>query len=177
MKLNRQNKLLIAGFFIALYLCYAFAFSNTLEYYSSYTTGKKLADGNANNPAYLKQLALKEQLLAKTLAAFTGATDASFQNELLKQLTALGNRHGLKIIDFKEPHIFVKDDIRASSYVFSLQGSFNGILLAVNGLENDPSLGYIKNITFTKKKNYKTNIDYLTAEVILQKNESAKGKK
>lgn len=172
MKLNRKNKILLVGAVIALYICYEFAFSNTLEYYSTYKSQKAIIGNNLNDPEYLKKLILKERLLNETLIQYAGSTDNSFQNELLKQLSALASRNSLRIIDFKEPHIATDKDIRISSYIFSLEGSFNGILLLINKLENNPSLGYIKNIDFIKKKNYKTNMDYLTAEVILQKSES-----
>lgn len=177
MKLNRRNKMLLAGAVLALYISYEFAFANTLEYYSSYTSQKEITTGELNDSGYLKKLVLKEKMLNEALSQYTGVTDASFQNELLKQLSVLAAGNSLKIIDFKEPHVSTEKDMRISSYVFSLEGSFNGILLLINKLENNPSLGYIKNVAFIKKKNYKTNTHYLTAEVILQKSESVRNKK
>jgi len=174
MKLNKKNRVLLLGFCIVLYICYAFAFSNTWEYYDQYTTQRELTNTSLNDPAYLQSLLQKEKQLDKVLSQYSNTTNASFQNELLRQLSILSSRDMLKIVDFKEPHTFVEKNIRTNSYVFSLQGSFNGILLLINSLENNPSLGYIKNITFTKKKNYRTGEDYLAAEVILQKSETVK---
>lgn len=172
MKLNRKNKILLGGAVLALYVCYEFAFSNTLKYYGNYMAQKEITGNNLNDPEYLKKLVLKEKILNTTLVRYSGGTDNSFQNELLKQLSVLAARNALRIVDFKEPHISTDKDIKISSYIFSIEGSFNGMLLLLNNLENSPSLGYIKNISFIKKRNYKTNIDYLTAEVILQKSES-----
>lgn len=172
MKLDKNNKLLIIGFCLALYICYIFAFSNTMEYYSQYQAQKELMDSNLNDPGQLKNLLLKEQQIDEKLLQYSAITGVSFQNELLKQLSVLCERHALKIIDFKEPHIFAEKNIKTYSYVFSLQGGFNSILLLINTIENNRSLGYIKNITFIKNKNYKTGKDYLTAEVILQKSET-----
>jgi len=174
MKLNQKNKVLIFGFALALYLCYAFAFSNTLDYYNKYSTQKELIASNINDPAVLQQLIAKEQQFDKILSQYTITASVSFQNELLKKLTQASNKYELKIIDFKEPHLFIEKDIKTYSYIFALEGSFNGMLLLLNNIENNTSLGYIKHITFTKKRNYKTNADYLVAEVILQKNESVK---
>ena len=98
--------------------------------------------------------------------------EESFQNELLKQLTNLSIRNNLKITNFKEPHISIDNKVQISSYVFSLEGSFNGILLSINSIENNPSLGSVKHISFIKKKDYKKNADYLVAEVILQRTNS-----
>ena len=98
--------------------------------------------------------------------------DESFQNELLKQLTNLSIKNNLKIVDFKEPHISFDDKVQTLSYIFSLEGSFNGILLSINSIENNPSLGSVEHISFIKKKDYKKNTDYLVAEVILQRTKS-----
>ena len=174
MKLNRKNKILIFGFFITLYLCYAFAFSNTIEYYHQYKSQKELIDANLNDPAIMQQLIAKEKQLTKILGQYSTADKESFQNDLLKQLSVLSNKYNIKIVDFKEPHVYTDKNIKSYSYSFSLEGSFNGMLLLVNNLENNASLGYIKHISFIKKKNYKTNSDYLTGEIILQKNQSLK---
>lgn len=174
MRLNRKNKLLLIGFLLILYICYAFAFSNTFDYYKEYQSQKEIATNNINDPIMLQKLVQKERQLNELLSQYTTGTGNSFQNELLKQLTSLSNQNTLRIIDFKEPHIIIDKGIKTFSYVFSLEGSFNGMLLLINAIENNPSLGYIKHITFTKKRNYKTNTDYLTSEIILQKNESPK---
>jgi len=166
--------MLLLGLAIALYLCYAFAFSKTLNYYHQYTDQKEVAANNFNDPAVLQQLMLKEKQLNKVLQHYSINTDASFQNELLKQLSILSGKYNLKITDFKEPHVFTDKGIKTSSYIFSVEGSFNGILLLINTIENKLALGNIKHISFLKKKNFKTNTDYLVAEVILQKSETIK---
>lgn len=174
MKLNRQNKLLIFGFAVMLYLCYTFAFSNTVDYYNRYTSQRELVASNVNDPAVTRLLIQKEKQVDNVLKQYASHGSASFQNELLKELSYLSNTYSLKITDFKEPHTIVKDDVKTFSYAFTLEGSFNGILLLLNKVENNASLGYMKHIAFVKKRNYKTNTDYLTAEVILQKNETIK---
>jgi len=176
MKLNRKNKLFLAGLIITLYICYSFAFSNTLQYYRQYSAQKEVAEAKLNNPALLKNLVQKENQLDQILNQYTSASGTSFQNELLTELALLSKKYHLKISDFKEPHVFVEKDLRVSSYIFSVEGSFNEILLAINSIENKASLGFVKHITFTKKMDYKTNSTYLVAEVILQKSESTKNR-
>lgn len=174
MKFNRKNKILVLGLLSGLYICYAFAISNTIEYYKQYKSQKELIENSYNNPAVVKQLIQKEKDLNNVLNRYTTKTGAAFQNELLKKLTNLSNKDNLKIIDFKEPHLFVDKNTRTTSYIFSLEGSFNGMLLLINSIENNPILGSVRHMTFIKKRNYKTNTDYLTSEIILQKNESLK---
>lgn len=176
MKLNRKNKLLVIGFFLSLYVCYVFAFSNTFDYYKEYQSQKEIANNNVNNPVVLQKLIQKEKQLNDLLNQYNTVTGNSFQNELLKQLTFLSKQNALRIIDFKEPHVITEKGIKTSSYIFSLEGSFNGMLLLINNIENNPSFGYVKHIMFTKKRNYKTNTDYLISEIVLQKSESIKNK-
>lgn len=172
MKLNKKNKGLLLGFFIALLLCYKFAISNTLSYYKQYHSQKELAENNYNSPEVLNQLVRKEKQLNAFLKGYQEAAGDSFQNNLLKQISILSKKYNLKISDFKEPHIFLENNTKTLSYSFSLEGSFNGTLLLINKLENTPSLGFVRHISFTKKRNYKKNTDYLVTEIILQKSES-----
>jgi len=174
MKLSKKNKLLVAGFIFTLYICYAFAIANTLGYYKEYSSQKELTENNVSSPATLKALVQKEKQLNNLLSKYNSADGDSFQNELLKHLSRLSKKNGLKIIGFKEPHVYPEKELKITSYSFSLEGSFNGILLLVNSIENNPSLGKVIHIAFVKKRNYKTNSDYLTAEIILQKTETIK---
>lgn len=170
MRLNRKNKLLLLGFLLALYICYSFAISNTIGYYNEYQLkSEKIAENN-NAPKLAYQLQQKEKQLDVLLSRYSIHASESFQSDLLKQLTAYTDSYNLKIIDFKEPHIVAERDFATTSYIFSLEGSFNGCLALLNKMENNPSLGSIKHLNFAKKRNYKTNVDQLFVEVIMQKN-------
>lgn len=176
MKLSKRNKLLVAGSIVALYLCYTFAISNTIIYYQKYKGQKEIINLNSSNPALYKKLHTKNRQLDTQLNNYLSRSDSSFQNELLSHLTALSEKHNLTILDFQEPHSALVNDLRVKSYRFSLQGSFNEILLALNTIENNPVLGYVQHISFLKKKNYKNNTYFLTAEVLLQRTETEKNK-
>jgi hypothetical protein len=170
MRLNKKNKLLLLGFLVALYICYSFAISNTINYYKEYHSKNEMITDNNTTPKLAHQLRLKEKQLDLLLSRYNITASESFQNDLLKQLTAYGDSYHLKIIDFKEPHSIIEKDITTTSYIFSLEGSFNGCLALLNKMENNTTLGSIKHINFTKKRNFKTNADQLFVEVIMQKN-------
>lgn len=170
MWLNRKNKLLLFGFLAVLYICYSFAISHTIDYYNEYhLKNEKIADNN-NAPKLVHQLRQKEKQLDELLSHYEIHASESFQSDLLKQLTAYSDVYNLKIIDFKEPHVIIEKDFATTSYIFSIEGSFNDCLALLNKMENNPSLGSIKHLNFTKKRNYKTNADQLFVEVIVQKN-------
>ncbi|KFF02614.1 hypothetical protein [Flavobacterium reichenbachii] len=170
MNLNRTNKLLLVGFCIVLYICYSFAISNTIMYYTQYKKKQQEIATDSSMPKLTMQLVQKEKQLDEILSNYDINISESFQNDLLKQLTLYSNNYSLKIVDFKEPHIVSQKGFTVTSYTFSLEGSFNGCLALINQVENNPMLGNIKHLNFSKKRNYKTNTDQLFLEVVMQKN-------
>lgn len=173
MTLNKKNKLLLVGFVIVLYICYSFAISNTVNYYKEYQTKQQEIAADSNMPKLVGQLIQKEKQLEQILSQYDVDVSDSFQNDLLKQLTSYSDSYKLKIVDFQEPHTISQKGFTTTSYIFSLEGSFNGCLAVLNKVENNPALGNIKHLNFIKKRNYKTNTDQLFVEVIMQKNKGA----
>lgn len=170
MKLDKKNKLLLLGFLVVLYVCYSFAISNTVNYYKEYKNKQEQIAADSNMPKLVGQLIQKEKQLDQVLSKYDVNISESFQNDLLKQLTSYSDGYHLKIVDFQEPHIISEKGFTTTSYIFSLEGSFNGCLAVLNKVENNPALGTIRHLNFVKKKNYKTNTDQLFVEVIMQKN-------
>ncbi|WP_374175215.1 hypothetical protein [Flavobacterium tructae] len=170
MKLNKKNKLLIVGFLLVLYFSYSLAISNTLHYYREYQIKQEQIAADSNMPRLVGQMAQKEKQLDQALTKYDVSVSESFQNDLLKQLTSYSDSYKLKITDFQEPHAVMQKGFTVTSYIFSLEGSFNGCLALLNKVENNPALGTIRHLNFIKKKNYKTNTDELFVEVIMQKN-------
>lgn len=170
MKLDKKNKLLLVGFLLVLYICYSFAISNTINYYKEYKTKQDEVAADSNMPKLVGQLIQKEKQLDYVLSLYDVNISESFQNDLLKQLTSYCGSYKLKIVDFQEPHTVSQKGFTVTSYIFSLEGSFNGCLAVLNKVENNQALGIIRHLNFVKKKNYKTNTDELFVQVIMQKN-------
>lgn len=170
MKLNKKNKLLVIGFVLILYVSYSFAISNTITYYKEYKEKEEQIADDSNMPHLVGQLIRKEKQLDQVLAHYEINRSDSFQNDLLKQLSSYSNTYNLKITDFQEPHIATQKGFTVTSYLFTLEGSFNGSLALLNQMENNPALGAVKHLNFTKRKNYKTNTNQLFVEVIMQTN-------
>lgn len=169
MNLDKRNKLFIVGFCVLLYICYSFAIANTIKYYSEYQSKQDEIAVDSDMPKLVAKLIQKEKQLDQILSHYDINASESFQNDLLKQLTLYTADHHLKIVDFKEPHIFSNKGFTTTSYIFSLEGPFNACLSVLNKVENNPALGNIKHINFVKRKNFKTNNDELFVEIIMQK--------
>jgi len=142
-------------------------------YYNEYHSKNEMITDNSITPKLAHQLRQKEKQLDLVLSQYNITTSESFQNDLLKQLNTYSDTYHLKITDFKEPQITTEKGFVVTSYIFSLEGSFNGCLALLNKIENNPTLGSIKHLNFTKKRNYKTNMDQLFIEVIMQKSQGA----
>ena len=171
MQLNRKNKLLLFGFLVVLYFSYSFAISKTIFYYNQYQSQSEQLNTIENSPKTLSLLKFKERQIDKWLL-LNNSSSNSFQNELLKELTTYSENHDLKIIDFVEPHKFSDNGSTVTSYSFAVEGSFNGVLALINRIENKSNLGVITHINSVKNINFKTNQDYLTTTIIIQKSEA-----
>ncbi len=168
MKLNKKNRILLVGFIVSLYLCYSLALSKTMFYRNEYLSHQEIGVNNNRIPKILAQLKYKENQIDKWLSE-NNTISSNFQNELLKQLNQYSNLYKLKIVDFKVPHAYTEKNNTINSYSFSIEGSFNHVLLLLNKMENTQNLGQIKHIYTQKKTNFKTNQDYLITTVIIQK--------
>lgn len=169
MLLNKKNKLLLLGFILSLHICYSFAFSNTLSYYKEYKAKIDSLINLDNTTTDLPQLQSKEKQLDLLLTKNKLSGNDFFQNELLKSINSNAIKYQLKIIDFKEPHSFTENNQIIVSYPFTLKGSYNGTMALLNSMENNRTFGIIKHLNFIKKKNYKTNVDELLTEIILER--------
>lgn len=169
MRLDKKNKVLLLGLLFALYISYAFAVSNTIEYYKEYKAKQEILTSENNIPQLLNQLVQKEKQLDKFVSHSDSSISQSFQNNLLRQLNAYSESYSLKIIDFQQPHTVQEKGVTTLSYIFTLEGTFNGCLAVINKIENNPAMGNIQHINFKKTKNYKTNTEELKVEIIMQK--------
>ena len=169
MRLDKKNKVLLLGLLFALYISYAFAVSNTIEYYKEYKAKQEILSSEKNIPKLVNQLVQKEKQLDKFVSHSDSSISQSFQNNLLRQLNAYSESYSLKIIDFQQPHTVQEKGVTTLSYIFTLEGTFNGCLAVINKIENNPTMGNIQHINFKKTKNYKTNTEELKVEIIMQK--------
>lgn len=167
MKLNKKNKFFLLGFLIAIYICYSFAVSNTIDIYKQYQSQNEVLMNNDYSSNTLKTLFVKEKQLDILLSKKRSAAHESSQNEILKLLNIYANKYNLKIIDFNEPHSLQVKDKNKTSYLFTLQGSYNGCVSLLNKIETS-HIGVIKHVSFNKKRNYKSNTDELFVEIVLE---------
>ena len=167
--LTKKNKniLLIAGFVLALFFCYKLAISKTINQVQEYDRLKEQQILFKNTPKKLTLLKKKEVYYDSILNKFE-FNGSSIQNNLLKTINAFATSNNLKVISFLEPHILFTDDLTIKTYEFVVQGDFNDINHLIHQLEQMTKFGEVINLHFEKKKNYRTDKQYLQARVLLK---------
>lgn len=162
-----KNMLLVAGFILAIILCYSLAFSKTYRLKRTYDELIKEESFYKDAPKTLSVLKQKERYYDSLLIKYR-LNDSSIQNTLLKTINEFATENNLKVISFLEPHYFTDQDLIIKSYQFILEGDYNAIINFVHQLEQKTKFGEIINVHFEKKKNFRTGRDYLQAEIFLR---------
>lgn len=162
-----KNIFLLSGFLLMLFLCWQFAFSKTYALKKEYSTLIQQQKLYQNMPQTLAMLKEKKMYFDSILKNHH-LTEGSIQSNLLKTITAFSQKHQLKLVNFLEPHSYQKKALTVKTYRFVLEGSFSNMLKLIYHLEQVTKYGEIINLHFEKKENFRTNVDYLVARVLLQ---------
>ncbi|UGU18138.1 hypothetical protein LS482_09685 [Sinomicrobium kalidii] len=167
MTARNKNIAAVAGFILALILCYVLAISNTIRTKREYNTLKAEEALFNNIPGQLSVLNEKNAYYDSLLRKFRiGGT--SMQHNLLKAVNRNAEELDLKVIAFNEPHIFEKDGLQVHTYNLTVEGGFNDILAFVYRLEQQTGYGEVVNLYLEKKKNFRTGKEYLQAQLLIR---------
>ncbi|WP_298341110.1 hypothetical protein [uncultured Algibacter sp.] len=162
-----KNILLVIGFISTLFLCYKLAISKTLSLKKEFNNLALQETLFENAPKQVSLLKQKEEYYNKVLDKYQ-LNGSSVQNNLLKTINRYSDSTNLKVVNFLEPHIIIKNDLKINTYQFTLEGDFNAILKLIYKLEQKTKFGEIINLHFEKKKNFRSGKSYLQASVLLK---------
>jgi len=165
---KQKNIALLVGFALALLFSYQFAIKKTIQAkkgLNDLLEEKSEFNKSQNQISYLQS---QNKYLDSILKSNQIAIDVSFQQVILNKVSNYVNNNNLKIVAFNAPHTFNNKQRSITTYELEVSGSFNQLLSFVNYFENQ-RLGNIISIIFEKKKNYKSNKNYLTTKIFLEK--------
>nr|WP_321232938.1 hypothetical protein [uncultured Psychroserpens sp.] len=162
-----KNIILVCAFLLLVCLAYKFAFSNTIQAKKEYKALKTEAVAFDNMPMQLSSLKQKEKYYDSLLTQYQ-LKGNSIQNTILKTINSYADSSNLKVSDFIEPHQIQQNDLKISTYQFTLEGNYNAIIGLIHNLEQNTKFGEIINLDFKKKKNYKTGKYFLQAHILLK---------
>jgi len=169
MKPRTKNILLIASFLCVLFLGYKLAISKTIALKREYNRLSAQETLYENIPKQLSFLHSKENYYDSILQKYK-LNETSLQNNLLKSLNVMSDSLNFKVIKFNEPHTFSSGSGQTqNTYHFSLEGGFESVLTCIYQLEQHYKFGEITHVQFLKQKNYRTQKDYLQAEIFIQR--------
>lgn len=172
MSLKQKNIALLVGLILVFFICYKIPIKQTSVAKKEYKELLKQEQLFANVPQQLARLNKEQLYLDSVLTKYQFATDKSFQSNLLVAITSFSKEHKLKVVTFEEPHYFKREAVTLTTFSFSVSGSFNNTLSLLHELEQIKKLGIIHSVNFEKKKNYRTNKDYLETNFLLQRIEN-----
>ncbi len=168
MKLKQRNILLSVGFIVMLWLSYQLSFSKTIRLKKQVVALKKEAAIFDNISQNLLDLKQQNSYYDSILVSKKISVETSFQNNLLTTINTVTDSTNIDVVSFLQPHVFDIDDTRTNTYFFSLKGNFLEITQLLYTLEHKYKLGKIVSVNYSKKKNYRRNLDYLECAVLLQ---------
>ncbi len=162
-----KNILLLCGFMVTLFLCYQLAISKTISLKRNYEDLKTQELLFSNTPKQISILKQKQHYYDSILSS-NKIKGNSVQNNLLEAVNTFAKNNEVKIVSFVEPHLIRQNDLKISTYQFSLEGNYNNLIELVHKLEQETRFGEIINLHFEKKKNFRTNSFYLRVNVLLK---------
>ncbi len=170
MEQRTKNILLIAGLLCVLFIAYQYGFAKTFAVSRELNDLENQKEEYQSAPLQLAALTKKEQQLDAVLAK-NNVEGSSLQQNLLKTLNTLSDTTNVKVVAFEEPHQFIDEatNKRTTTYDFTLQGGYKGLLGIMHTLEQKYSFGNVVQVGFEKKKNFRTGKRYLQCRVLLQR--------
>jgi len=170
MNLKQRNSMLLLGFFLLLWVAYFFAFSKTIQAIQQYRKLKHQDELFTSASQNLNNLKQQVTYYNSLLSKYQISSKSSYQNNLLNTLNEYSKAHKLKIINFKDPIRFqLNNSTIQKTYIFTVESNYNSIVNLIYKLEQYHNFGEIVSVNFDKKKNYKTNLEYLQCEIYLQR--------
>jgi hypothetical protein len=166
MALDKRNKALLVGILLLLVASYYLAIDKTFAVRKQYQVLNKEVGQFSNLPQKLGMLEQQEVYYDSILTSMD-LKDTSFQNTLLKALNQEAEKQQVQVMDFNRPHTYVEGDTRYDTYQFVLKGSFTQILQVLHALEQKGNYGELGHVNFEKKKDYRSQKEYLEATVFL----------
>ncbi|MDC6390960.1 hypothetical protein PP182_19900 [Maribacter sp. PR1] len=166
MFLDKRNKLLLGGILLLLVASYYLAIDKTFAVRRQYIDLSQEVGQFSNLPQKLGMLEQQEVYYDSILTSMD-IKDTSFQNTLLKALNQEAEKLEVKVMDFNRPHTYLEGDTQYETYQFALRGSFSHILKVLYTLERKGNYGELVHVNFEKKKDYRSQKEYLEAKVFM----------
>ncbi|MFA5297470.1 MAG: hypothetical protein WC389_04605 [Lutibacter sp.] len=170
MNLKQKNTILLASFLLLVWIAYVFSFSKTIEAMQNFYILKQENELFMSASQNIDNLKQQVNYYHAKLNEYQISSKSSFQNNLLNTLNDSYQKNHLKIISFKDPHHFqIDNNAVQETYTFTVESDYSSVINLIYSLEKNHKYGKIISANFEKKKDYKTNKEYLQCQIYLQK--------
>mgnify|MGYP003662742085 CR=1 FL=1 len=163
---RNRNILLLVGFLISILVAYHYAFSKTFE------IKKKIEklEQEFINPELLRNSMIdlkKRNKFVDSVLKKNKFNNKSTQTNLLDFLNKESQKKNVKIVEFLEPHNISFENGQKKSYIFTLEGNYAAIEGIIFALEQKYIFGEIMSISFQRRRNFRTQTNFLHCRIIL----------
>ena len=166
-KENYKYFYLIFSFLFVLITAYHLAISKTLDRVKEYNELNRDSQLYNNIPSQLATLKQKEDYYDSLLSKYQIGNN-SLENNLLKTVNTFASAHQIKLSSYVKPHILMDNNLQVYTYQFTLEGDYKSVIKLIYKLEQETKFGEIINLSFEKKRNYKTKKYYLQTRFLLK---------
>lgn len=163
---KQKTKLLLAGFGVALLLCYKLSFQNTISLISQYN------EHNVPEGELQEKLNSYDQLNARNnrlnqLITVSG-NNKNYEQQILQSITGYCTKYKVELKNYTPFNSYVYENMNVSTQMFTIEGGFNHMLRCINDLENGSIPLKIAAISFKTSSTFSNDTPHLTANLYLQ---------
>ncbi len=147
-------------------LAYRYAFSKTLTIIRKI----ELLEREFINPELLRNSMIdikRRNKFVDSVLKKNEFNNKSTQTNLLDFLNKESQTKNVKIVEFLEPHQVNFDNGEKKSYIFTLEGNYREIEGIIFALEQQYLFGEIMSVSFHRKRNFRTQTNYLQSQIIV----------
>ena len=167
MSYKKKNIILAVVFVLICGFSYQFSIKTTLENKVKYEDLTTRLNTEKQLKQNISRLTQHKSYLDSLLKVHNIST-TNLQNELLKSLNTLGERHQCKISSFEEPHLDSIGSMEHTYNRFSLKGNYKQLIHSIYDLDYEKNLGQLVSVNLKTEQDYKHNQTYLTADILLK---------
>jgi hypothetical protein len=165
MNSKKRFFILLAGFFIALFLAYKLSFKKALEAYREHHSLTELDKRAWQVETDLETWRAKSRALDNRLGT---STALGFEENLLNMVGLFCEEHKLDVDLFDQPAIGLQNGYRVETIMLKISGGFKELLSLLFHLERNFRSGRIASVSFEKEMNYKRGVEELYLKLYVQ---------
>jgi len=159
--------LLVAGFIVAMVICYQVDFKSTFQSANNCRLMKEKARLATEMPQ--KAANIRNELTKLNRQYFDNIRSQNDAHEvILEKLSELSSKYSTSVTGYPERHIYQTTFVQAETHTAIIKGGFINLLHVLYDLEVNERVGRIASVEYYTETDYKTKITNLYSRIYIQ---------